>query len=446
MGRVHPRFKTPHVAIAAQAIWSSVLVLTGTYGVIVSRVVYTEWIFFGALALGTCALQTLGRVSAVVSRRRVSGRRPFCSRSMCLAIVVNQIVGDPRNSLFGLAHRGRRACRSTSSGDDVHARRSTFIITTTRRNTCRPCNRGRAASASRSTPTAIPNFTIPGTTTSPSAAIATSRTAQDVLDELGVAMQVLTLTTPGTHVETPAPAVKLAALVNDEFKEAMDTRGRHFTALATLPLNDPAASAKELERAVRQLGMRGAMLFSNVNGVALSDQRFWPLYEVANDLGAVLYIHPEHPVGVEAMLDYWLMPLVRLPVRHDAGGRLARLQRRRRALIRASTGRCATWAARFRISPSGSTADSRRSRNAARTSTGQPSTYLKTFYYDTVNFDQGALQLAIDFAGADHILAGSDYPHQIGSIPSMLDAIGKLPVTEQERAGIAGGNAARLLG
>ena len=43
---------------------------------------------------------------------------------------------------------------------------------------------------------------------------------------------------------------------------------------------------------------------------ALSDQRFWKLYEAANELGAVMYIHPTNPVGVEAMLDYWLMPLV----------------------------------------------------------------------------------------------------------------------------------------
>src|SRR5215471_9651999 len=69
---------------------------------------------------------------------------------------------------------------------------------------------------------------------------------QGVLDEQGVTMQVLTLTTPGTHVETPAVAVRLASMVNDEFEEATETRGRHFTALATLPLNDPAASAKEL--------------------------------------------------------------------------------------------------------------------------------------------------------------------------------------------------------
>jgi len=76
----------------------------------------------------------------------------------------------------------------------------------------------------------------------------------------------------------------------------------------------------------------------------------------------------------------------------------------------------------------------------------EPSSYLKHFYYDTVNFNQGALKLAIDFAGADHVLAGSDYPHQIGSIPSMLEAIGTLPITEEEREQIRWKNAAGLLG
>jgi aminocarboxymuconate-semialdehyde decarboxylase len=63
-----------------------------------------------------------------------------------------------------------------------------------------------------------------------------------------------------------------------------------------------------------------------------------------------------------------------------------------------------------------------------------------------VNFDTSALQLAIDFAGIDHLLAGSDYPHQIGSIPSMLRSIGALPVGEEAKAAIRGRNAARLLG
>jgi aminocarboxymuconate-semialdehyde decarboxylase len=75
-----------------------------------------------------------------------------------------------------------------------------------------------------------------------------------------------------------------------------------------------------------------------------------------------------------------------------------------------------------------------------------PSSYLKQFYYDTVNFDVNNIELAIKFAGVDHILAGSDYPHQIGSIRKMLDAVNRLPVSPAEREGIAGRNAAALLG
>jgi aminocarboxymuconate-semialdehyde decarboxylase len=268
---------------------------------------------------------------------------------------------------------------------------------------------------------------------------------QEVLDTHGVTMQVVTLTTPGTHVETPADAARLASLVNDEFKEAIDTRGQHFTALATLPLNDPHASLKEFRRATGELGLRGAMLFSNVNGVALSDERFWPLYEAANDIGAVLYIHPAHPVNVQMMEEYWLMPLVGflfdttlaaasltfagVPERYPnirwalchLGGAIPYLAER------LDRGFHAFEDCRAKIQR-------------------PPSTYLKQFYYDTVNFDQGALKLAIDFAGADHILAGSDYPHQIGSIASMLEAIAQLPVIEEQREGIRWKNAARLLG
>ncbi len=75
-----------------------------------------------------------------------------------------------------------------------------------------------------------------------------------------------------------------------------------------------------------------------------------------------------------------------------------------------------------------------------------PSAYLKDFYYDSVNFDPNALRLAIEFAGTGRILAGSDYPHMIGSIPSMLESIRGLQLAPEEESAILGGNAARLLG
>jgi basic amino acid/polyamine antiporter, APA family len=102
MGAVHPRYRTPYLAIVAQAIWSSVLVLTGTYRTIVSRVIYTEWIFFGALALGTLSLRR-GQRQRPSFRAWGFPAAPVCFALICLALVTTQIKSDPQNSLWGLA-------------------------------------------------------------------------------------------------------------------------------------------------------------------------------------------------------------------------------------------------------------------------------------------------------------------------------------------------------
>jgi aminocarboxymuconate-semialdehyde decarboxylase len=267
----------------------------------------------------------------------------------------------------------------------------------------------------------------------------------EVLAQHGVATQVISLTTPGTHVEDAAEAVRLASLVNDEFREAMDRYPGIYVALATLPLNDPEASVLELQRAMQHLRMPGAMLFSNVNGVPLSDRRFWPLYDAANDAGAVLYIHPTNPVSVAMMQEYWLMPLVgflfdttlaaaslvfsgvveRFPRIHwvltHMGGAIPYLAER------LDRGFDAFKECRVNIAH-------------------RPSKYLREFYYDTVNFNPDAARLAIAFAGTEHIVAGSDYPHQIGSIPLMIETLDELRLPHKEHDAIRGGNAARLLG
>ncbi len=267
-----------------------------------------------------------------------------------------------------------------------------------------------------------------------------------VLAEEGIDCQVVSLTTPGTHVESASRAADLARLVNDSFAEVTHSYRGRFAALATLPLNDPDASAAELERSLTSLGLPGAMLFSNVGGVALADERFWPIYEVANARGAVLMIHPTFPVGVEAMTDYWLMPLVGFlfdttlaTAKLVFAGVVERFPRIRWVLGHLG-GTIPYLAERL---DRGFHAFSECRQHIDR----PPSEYLKEhFYYDTVNFDPDALRLAIAFAGADHVLAGSDYPHQIGSISMMLQSLRSLTISDADRAAILGGNAARLLG
>lgn len=267
---------------------------------------------------------------------------------------------------------------------------------------------------------------------------------EEVLAREGIDRQVLTFTTPGTHVETPPRAVQLARLVNDALARVVHERAARFTALATLPLNDPGGSVAELERVMTQLGFKGAMLFSNVNGVALADARYEPLWRKADALGAVLYIHPTNPVGVEAMTDFWLMPLVGFPwdttlaaAKLVFSGVAERFPKIRWVL--GHLGGAIPYIAERLDRGYEAFPECREHIRKA------PSAYLKEFYYDTVNFDPGALRLAVEFAGPRRVLAGSDYPHRIGSLRAMLDSLRRLDVPADERALILGGNAQRLL-
>ena len=267
---------------------------------------------------------------------------------------------------------------------------------------------------------------------------------EQVLREGGIDTQLISLTTPGTHVEEPRTAARLAALVNDAFAQVVaDNRGR-FAALATLPLNNPAASVAEFRRATRELKLPGAMLFSNVNGVALYDKRYWPLYEAADEAGAVLMIHPTNPVGVEAMLEYWLMPLVgflcdtTLAAAGLVFSGVAERFPRIRWLLGHLGGAIPYLAERL---DRGFEAFKECRANIKQ----PPSTYLKGWYYDTVNFDPRAIELAIAFSGPDHILAGSDYPHQIGSIPRMLASIRAVNAGDEAKRKILDENAKLLL-
>jgi APA family basic amino acid/polyamine antiporter len=102
VGAVHPRHRTPGRAILLQALWSSVLVATGTYRQLFTRVIYTEWIFFALMAVGLILLR---RRSDLVRGYRVWGYPvvPALFAVFSIVIVVNQIISQPSESATGLS-------------------------------------------------------------------------------------------------------------------------------------------------------------------------------------------------------------------------------------------------------------------------------------------------------------------------------------------------------
>ena len=204
-------------------------------------------------------------------------------------------------------------------------------------------------------------------------------------------------------MESPETAVRFARLVNDAFADVVRRKRGRFAALATLPLNDPEASVDEFDRATAaSWDFAGAMLFSNVNGVR---PRRPPLLAALRSgrtiWDAVLYIHPTHPVGVEAMTDYWLMPLVGFLCDTTLAAAKTRLQRRGGAVPAHSVG--ALPLGRRDSVPGRAAGPRLRSvqRVPRAISPSRPAEYLKQLLLRHRKLrPQGALELAIAFAGA----------------------------------------------
>ncbi|MDX1493115.1 MAG: amidohydrolase family protein [Longimicrobiales bacterium] len=266
-----------------------------------------------------------------------------------------------------------------------------------------------------------------------------------VLDEAGVDMQVITFTAPGPSIETPERAVELARIINDALAREVRQRRDRFSSLAHLPMNAPDQAAAEVERVMGPLGLPGVMLLSNASGVPLHDPRFAPVFQRLDEAEAVVYIHPTYPVGVEVMEEYMLMPMVGFLMDTTlaaAGLVYSGIMERYPGItwVLAHLGGAVPYMAErfdrgFEAYPA-----------CRERCTVRPSEQLRKVYYDTVNFDPACLRLALEFAGPDRILAGSDYPHQIGSLQRMKASLDSLGLADDVLAKIKGGNAARILG
>jgi predicted TIM-barrel fold metal-dependent hydrolase len=116
------------------------------------------------------------------------------------------------------------------------------------------------------------------------------------MDDMGMDVQVLSLTAPGLQSQEPEEAVSLQTSINDLIAATVKQRSDRFQGFATLATPDPEAAAAEFRRAVTQLGLNGAMLFGRTRDRNLDHPDNWPIFETAAALRAPLYIHPQSPV------------------------------------------------------------------------------------------------------------------------------------------------------
>lgn len=115
------------------------------------------------------------------------------------------------------------------------------------------------------------------------------------MDSAGIDMQMLSLTAPGVETLNIADGIKWAKLINNDISQKIKENKERFAGLASLPFQDPEAAADELERAVKYLGLRGAMVNSNIKGEYLDNKKYWIIFEKAEKLEIPIYLHPKEP-------------------------------------------------------------------------------------------------------------------------------------------------------
>jgi len=266
-----------------------------------------------------------------------------------------------------------------------------------------------------------------------------------VMDRAGVDVQAYSLTTPGLHVEKTKRGVELARVVNDAFAEGAERYPGRFAPLAALPLQDPRASVKEAERALTTLGHRGVLLFSHINDRHLDDPEYLPLFELLEDLQAPIFIHPTSPRGLEGIEEYRLTAI--LGFLFDTTVAVARLifsgvleRHPGMTLVLGHLGGTIPYLVE-RMD---------RGFEAYRECRAHipkpPSEYVRGMYIDTVNFQPEALAMGLAFMGADRLVLGTDYPHEVGNVDRALGAVRGLGLDAGDEARVLGTTAKGLLG
>ena len=267
------------------------------------------------------------------------------------------------------------------------------------------------------------------------------------MDSLGVDVHVLS--TNAVFYCYDRDAATVAAMdreCNDYVAQLTQDHPDRFAGLANLPMQDVGAAAAELERAMTQLGLKGAMIDDQVNGKTYDDPEFYPLWEVAEQTGAVILIHQALETVVTARLNRYHLP--------NSIGNLAD-----RAITFASfvfggvmdkypnLRICLCHGGGYTCFGAGRMDRGWQVRSEARANIAQPpSTYLNRFYYDCLTHSEPALRMLIDSVGIDKVLFGTDWPFDMCTDWPVAWVLGLESLTQGEKEAILGKNLENLLG
>jgi aminocarboxymuconate-semialdehyde decarboxylase len=266
------------------------------------------------------------------------------------------------------------------------------------------------------------------------------------LDTMGVDVQVVMPPPTQCYYTVPLdPAVKAARVANEGIAAYVARRPDRFVGIGTVPMSDGKEAAAELEHCVRQLGLKGAQVLTNVAGKELSDPQFEPFWKAAEQLDALVVLHPNGFTEGQRLTRFYFNNIIGNPFETALAlhyiifdGVLARCPNLKLLAVHgggylgAYSGRIDhAWGAR----------------PDCRAGLPHPPThYLKKVFVDTIVFTPHQLAALIEVFGADHVLLGTDYPFDMAE----SDPLGHLATVETLEpvaiARIAGLNAKNLLG